>query len=192
MNDRSAIRPPLQARSRETLGRLLAAAREMLEATDWGELAVTDLCRRASSSVGSFYARFPGKDALLDSLSDEARRELDELLDWCEQDARRRGLPAASRLRQLVAALARFTERQRGVLRALVLSGRALPWSAAGPQGKLLAILDGNRSHREAALAVLLAACLAIALGSAAESHGPGPPDPEALAEMLSGYLATR
>lgn len=183
------IRPPCQDRSRATLARLLRTAREMLAEADWHELAITALCERADSSVGSFYARFKGKDALLDSLADEARLELNEVAAWCEEDAARRGLPPASRLRQLTAALARYAERQAGVLRALANEGRPLPWQEPAMHRALAAMLvDGPTpwKTREQALAVLLAACAARATGTG----GPGPADPDALARMLARFLA--
>lgn len=191
MSDATApVRPPQQARSRATLARLLETARDMLADTDWRDLAITALCERAASSVGSFYARFEGKDALLDSLASEARSELAEVAAWCAADARRRGLPTASRLRQLTAALDRYADRQAGVLRALVTEGRALPWQDSGIRVTLAGQLAGEDTPaaRDQALSVLLAACAARVTGT-----GDGtPPEPETLARMLALYLADR
>lgn len=186
--NRGRIRPPRQERSRATLARLLATARDLLADTEWRELGVTDLCSRASSSVGSFYARFEGKDALLDSLAAEARSELSEVADWCREDARRRALPPASKLRQLTAALARYAERQHGVLRALAVEGRPLPWQDRAVRDRLMKLLSGNDTppeKSEAALGILLAACAAGAAGIGDLRST----DPEALATMLSLYL---
>lgn len=184
-----SLHPPQQARSRATLGRLLDRAREMLGETDWRDLAVTALCERADSSVGSFYARFPGKGALLESLAHDAHSELAEVAQWCEADADRRGLPAASRLRQLTAALDRYAERHGGVLRALASEGRALPWQDPDVRATLAAQLAAGDAPEEAgrqALGMLLAACAARATGNG------DAPDPESLARMLSLYLADR
>ena len=56
------VNEPLQDRSRKTLSRLLDAARELLNERDVEEVTVADIAARASSSVGSFYARFASKD----------------------------------------------------------------------------------------------------------------------------------
>lgn len=184
----TAARPPQQARSRATLARLLDTARAMLNESEWRDLSVTGLCDRAASSVGSFYARFTGKDALLDRLSEDARSELAEVAAWCEADARRRRLPLPSRLRQVTAALFRYTERQAGVLRALAAEGWPLPWSDPGVRTSLATIMgDRHTGHDEVrdALGALLAVCAARA-GAAPE---PGHPGAEALARMLERYL---
>ena len=71
------VRAPQQARSQATLGRLLDATEKLLDDRPFDELAVADICKAASSSVGAFYARFPDKTALLhvlhERLCDEAR-----------------------------------------------------------------------------------------------------------------------
>lgn len=59
------LRAPQQARSRETLNRLLEATRELLAERGFDEISVEDIARRAGSSKGSFYQRFPDKDSLL-------------------------------------------------------------------------------------------------------------------------------
>jgi AcrR family transcriptional regulator len=184
-----SVRPPQQARSQATLTRLLETAREMLTDTHWRDLGVTELCDRASSSVGSFYARFAGKEALLESLATDARSELAEVARWCQADARRRGLPTPSRLRQLTAALDRYTERQGGVLRALAAQGRALPWQDRQVRSTLAGSLteeDVTDDTRHQALGMLLAACATRATGTGIDAS----PDPEALARMLALYLA--
>lgn len=186
-----SVRPPKQARSQATLTRLLETARAMLNDTHWRDLGVTELCAQASSSVGSFYARFAGKEALLESLAMDARSELAEVARWCEADARRRGLPTASRLRQLTAALDRYTERQGGVLRALAAQGRALPWQDGQVRSTLAGSLteaDVSGATRRQALGMLLAACAVRATGTGID----GSPEPEALARMLALYLADR
>src|SRR4051812_47767739 len=63
---RSRLHPPRQARSRATLDRLLAAAEGLLaERGGFERASVADLVRRAKTSVGAFYTRFPDKQALL-------------------------------------------------------------------------------------------------------------------------------
>jgi AcrR family transcriptional regulator len=83
------VRPPKQARSRETLNRIAQAALELIEEGGVENATVAAIVDRAGASVGSFYARFSGKDDLIRFLQDriwsEARDRWDETLrelDW--------------------------------------------------------------------------------------------------------------
>lgn len=62
------VKPPLQARSHRTLERILDAAEALLVERDAEVITVAMVASRAKSSVGSLYARFAGKDALLRSV----------------------------------------------------------------------------------------------------------------------------
>lgn len=74
----AALNPPKQPRSRKTLERIVNAALELLESGGPDALTVQGVVARAKSSVGSFYARFGGKDDLLQYLSE---RVWDEALE---------------------------------------------------------------------------------------------------------------
>ena len=67
----SALRPPLQARSRRTLARIVEASRALIEERGRDGLTVQDVVARGRTSVGSFYARFSGKEDLLRHLDEE-------------------------------------------------------------------------------------------------------------------------
>ena len=56
---------PKQERSRRTLERIEQAALALIAERGVEATTVQDIVRRARSSVGSFYARFPGKEDLL-------------------------------------------------------------------------------------------------------------------------------
>lgn len=56
---------PQQARSRETLERLLDAAEGLIVARGLEQITVAEIAKHAGSSVGAFYARFPDKESLL-------------------------------------------------------------------------------------------------------------------------------
>ncbi|MEX2466492.1 MAG: TetR/AcrR family transcriptional regulator [Gemmatimonadota bacterium] len=77
MAEQGHLNPPQQARSRRTLERIVRAALDILEHDGPEALTVQAVVARADSSVGSFYARFGGKDDLLEYLGervwDEAR-----------------------------------------------------------------------------------------------------------------------
>jgi AcrR family transcriptional regulator len=56
---------PQQARSRETLERLLDAAESLILERGLEHITVAEIAKRAGSSVGAFYTRFPDKESLL-------------------------------------------------------------------------------------------------------------------------------
>jgi AcrR family transcriptional regulator len=83
----SALKAPKQPRSKRTLERIVKAALEILEEEGPSAVTVQAVVARARSSVGSFYARFGGKDDLLDYLGS---RVWDEALErWQEAVAER-------------------------------------------------------------------------------------------------------
>src|SRR5262245_13530649 len=57
--------PPVQARSRETVDRFALAAEALLRTRPFEEISIQDIVRRAGRPIGSFYARFASKEALL-------------------------------------------------------------------------------------------------------------------------------
>jgi len=59
---------PQQARSRETLERLLDAAEAFLERSPFDQISVAEIARQADVSVGNIYNRFPDKTALLEEV----------------------------------------------------------------------------------------------------------------------------
>ncbi len=90
---RARLNPPKQSRSQRTLERIVAASLELLATEGPAGLTVHAVVDKADSSVGSFYARFRGKDDLLDYLGeriwDEALDRWNEALasrDWSELD----------------------------------------------------------------------------------------------------------
>lgn len=75
---------PKQDRSRQTLDRIATAALELVEEVGVEGATVAAIVERAGASVGSFYARFPGKEELVRYLQErvwtEARERWDEAL----------------------------------------------------------------------------------------------------------------
>jgi len=74
---RSVVQPK-QARSEDSLQRLLDAAESLLTERSIGEVSIADIARRARSSVGGFYARFRDKDELLLALHERFVHELEQ------------------------------------------------------------------------------------------------------------------
>jgi AcrR family transcriptional regulator len=62
--ERIGVAPAVQHRSRELRDRLIAIALEISRHRPFEDVSVTDLCRAADCSTGSFYARFPDKMTL--------------------------------------------------------------------------------------------------------------------------------
>jgi AcrR family transcriptional regulator len=121
------VRPPQQARSRATLHRFLEAAIELLGDRQFEQASVAEIARRARSSVGAFYSRFAGKDALLahinERLFEEGQRLWDEFLAperWQERSV-------AEIVEAVVGRLVERRRANRGLLRALSLYARSRP-----------------------------------------------------------------
>ncbi len=59
------VRAPQQARSQATLERFVEATRQLLDEQSFDDITVSDIVQRAERTVGSFYARFDDKHAVL-------------------------------------------------------------------------------------------------------------------------------
>lgn len=85
--DVDGVRPPRQERSRRTLDRITEAALALLAEHGPAGTTVQDIVRRAGSSVGSFYARFDGKEDLFRYLDERVWREARERWDRAVAEA---------------------------------------------------------------------------------------------------------
>ncbi|MFF9351921.1 TetR/AcrR family transcriptional regulator [Streptomyces sp. NPDC014734] len=70
--------PPLQARSRAALQRILVAAEQVLAATGFDEFTMAAVADRAGLSVGAIYRRFEGKEQLLNAVKDRLLARVEE------------------------------------------------------------------------------------------------------------------
>src|SRR3990172_7904371 len=77
LNQVEWVKPTHQARSQETLERILDAAEEVISERGFDNATVSEIVRRGKSSVGAMYARFHDKDSLLVCLHER----------FCEQAA---------------------------------------------------------------------------------------------------------
>jgi AcrR family transcriptional regulator len=71
-------RPPLQARSRKALAKVLAAAEEVLVADGFDDFTMTAVADRAGVSVGAIYRRFDGREQLLAAVKNRLLSQLEE------------------------------------------------------------------------------------------------------------------
>ena len=132
------LNPPKQDRSRQTLERIVAASLEILATEGPSGLTVHKVVEKADSSVGSFYARFGGKDDLLDYLGN---RIWSEALERWTDALESRDWSELSLTEMVEGSIGLLIDAQRS--RSAYL--RALDWAAAGPsdgfrtfQGELL------------------------------------------------------
>lgn len=113
------LRPPQQARSRRTLNRLTEAAMELMAEKGVEQTSVAEIVERARSSVGSFYARFDGKEDFVAYLErrvwDDARERWDAAVARLEG----RSLPPAQLVAGVVRLLVETNGQDRGRRRAL-------------------------------------------------------------------------
>ncbi len=109
----SGLRAPQQDRSKRTLSRLLDAAEELLRSGGAAAVTVPAVAAAARSSVGSFYARFPDKSALLRTLHERACEQSVATAAAALDPARWTGVPTRELVRAFVAFAVRvFTERR--------------------------------------------------------------------------------
>ena len=74
-----ALKTPCQQRSRDSLERILKTAETLIRTKGFEALTVAEVVRRSHTSVGTFYARFQDKTALLHAVQERvhSRQETD-------------------------------------------------------------------------------------------------------------------
>lgn len=165
---------PKQARSEQTLHRILDTAERLIEENGVAGVSIPEIARRAHSSVGGFYARFRDKNELLRALEE---RFFQEQLARAERLTRLENWGGAS-LPQIVRGCMRelvqvFRER-RDLIRAFVgravadveFRGAALAFEreVADRVGALLLAIPGAVRHPRPEAAVRIG--VAIVFGS--------------------------
>ncbi|MDA3630099.1 TetR/AcrR family transcriptional regulator [Saccharopolyspora sp. WRP15-2] len=71
------FRPPQQARSRESLQKVLTSAEHVLSTGGIDEFTVAAVAEHAGVSVGAIYRRFTGKEQLLKAVKDDLLKQLE-------------------------------------------------------------------------------------------------------------------
>lgn len=77
-NRRAHYREPRQARSAETLARVLRAAEEIASSSGLEEMTISAVAERAGVAVGSIYRRFEGKEQLVTALAERMLEQREE------------------------------------------------------------------------------------------------------------------
>ncbi|MBV1858870.1 MAG: TetR/AcrR family transcriptional regulator [Nannocystaceae bacterium] len=146
------LRIPRQARSRETLRRILDAFEEALRDKTFEEVTVGELCERADCSVGTFYGRVESKDALLEHLRRRVYGEVETRLGELFDPQRGAKTDLESVISEQLEVLLDFHLLRRGVIRAVVIQARRHPAFAEQTQlfnGTVLRLVrESWLSHR--------------------------------------------
>jgi len=118
----SGVRAPLQARSRKTFDDILKATEALMNTKSWVDITVMDIVNAANCTVGSFYARFDDKNAVLVCLSEQLSKDVED------DSASYESLSASSSIEQvvtqLVDQLTDVYQRRIGLIRTLTLLPR--------------------------------------------------------------------
>lgn len=103
--------------------RILDAAEAVISERGFDAATISDIVRRAQSSVGVFYARFRDKDSLLNLLHErffeEALATTDAALDPAEWE----GASIAEIVAELIPFLVRIYRERLGLIRAFIVRG---------------------------------------------------------------------
>ncbi len=118
------IRPPLQARSQETLHRILDAAEVLVAEKGFEDTPVSEVVRRAGSSVGAFYSRFRDKDGLLHALYERYYEQAIATADAALDPERWDGATVPEIVHSVVHFLVSIYREQGGLIRAFVIRNK--------------------------------------------------------------------
>jgi AcrR family transcriptional regulator len=89
------VRAPRQARSQATLERFVEATRQLLDERSFDDITVADIVHRAERTVGSFYARFDDKYAVLYELVSRVDSRINDVVRAFCDPVRWEGQPLA-------------------------------------------------------------------------------------------------
>jgi AcrR family transcriptional regulator len=165
---------PKQSRSERTQERLLRAAEALILEKGLADASVPEIARRARSSVGGFYARFPDKDALLRALEERFFADMLGRVETLADTRRWADAPIATIVAACGEELVRVFRERRNLIAAFLhratrdtdLLAEALRFRAA-TQDRIAALLlprSAELSHPEPRLAIHLGVQFAFAL----------------------------
>jgi AcrR family transcriptional regulator len=121
------IRPAQQARSQQTLERLLDSAEALIADKGFDDVTVAEIAARAGLSVGAVYARFRDKMGVLHSLQNRFVDEAHLTTDAAFDSDRWEGASIEEIVSELVAFLVEIHRERSGVLRELLVRTRSDP-----------------------------------------------------------------
>jgi len=124
---REHAHPTKQARSQQTLDRLLAAAERVLADEGLEGATVPAIAKRAGLSVGVVYRRFPDKDTMMRAVYESFFARSRALMEKGLGQKKWEGKSLAERVRVMVGGLVTAYRVQRGLFRALMVYGQTHP-----------------------------------------------------------------
>lgn len=205
--------PPQQARSRETQEALLSAAEHVFSEVGIAQATVAEICERAGVAVGTFYGRFPDKDALLLFWFERFFKRGRVAFERAFSDAMWEGRPTVEVLRGWVQSRVLHYRKNRKLLKALLQYLRGRPSPEFKPfaaqlqepaRHRLTELLDARRaewSHADVDRAMRMAVAMtessvqSVVLFNEAHSDGVHLSDDDLvdhLTDMLCAYLRVR
>ncbi len=119
-SDLESISRPKQARSEQTLYRILDAAEALIEQKGLADASIPEIARHAGSSVGGIYARFRDKNELLRAIEERFFNELSERLEELTRPERWVGAPIPEIARAGVAELVHVFREREALIRAFL------------------------------------------------------------------------
>ena len=119
------VRAPKQARSRQTLETILNETRQLLEVRNFDDIPIADIVAAASTTVGSFYARFPDKASLLIALQAQAHDEVATRLEVVLSPDRWATVSLRETISGMIPLLMEIPDRHLAVFKAAMLSSVA-------------------------------------------------------------------
>ena len=151
------VKPPQQARSKKTLEKVLDAAEDVIKERGVGGLTVSEVVRRAGSSVGAFYARFADKEGLLATLHERNCAEALATAELALDPARWESADIASIIEEVIRFVAAQTRERLGLVLAFLAMAAtdvsyakrraALQSTIGGLLGALLLVHGDEISH---------------------------------------------
>jgi len=203
------MRPVRQARSQETLERLLDSTESLLVNKGFEGVTVAEIAARAGLSVGAVYSRFRDKDAVLQCLMDRFVAQAKSTADATLDIDRWQGACSEEIVSEFIVFLVEIHRERIGILRELVARARNTAPVVERKEelirhiGDRLAALLLERgeqiSHPDPAFAVsfglrLVLGCLEQAILSGASSgsgaYGLPASDDRLAAELTRTYLS--
>jgi AcrR family transcriptional regulator len=121
------VRPPQQARSQETLDRILDSAEALIADKGIDDASIAEIVRRAGSSVGAFYTRFRDKDGLVHALYERYYEQAVATADAALDPERWEGADIAEILSAVIRFLVSIYRDQNGLIRAFVVRNHTHP-----------------------------------------------------------------
>lgn len=144
MEDLPGYRPPQQQRSRRAVERMLAAGADVLRESGYEGFSIAEVCEQAGVSSGALYARFDGKDTLLQAIHRNVMAQIiEESTSMYQSDAEWAGLSAEETIERAVRLLVDHFNRNAAILRVFILRSAVDDWMRRSGANSIVPIAQG-------------------------------------------------